>query len=115
MAMIGFCGLVCEECPAYIGTQNQDRSLLEETARRWSSPEHEIQPEDILCDGCRSVGKRLNRFCSECSPRLCGLERGVKNCGLCPEYPCKRLQELWDVIRAPEARRLLDRIRAGRG
>ncbi len=111
--MIAYCGLVCTECPAYVGTQTGDEELLEKTAERWSTPEHKIRPDDILCDGCRAVGKRLTGFCSCCKVRSCGMEKGLENCACCDEYPCKTLEELWGFIKArEEAKAVLDEIRA---
>lgn len=33
---IGFCGLDCEKCDAYIATVNDDQALREKTAKLWA-------------------------------------------------------------------------------
>lgn len=34
--MVGYCGLVCEKCDAYIATINDDQPLREKTAKLWA-------------------------------------------------------------------------------
>ena len=34
--MIGYCGLDCEKCDAYIATVNDDQTLREKTAKLWA-------------------------------------------------------------------------------
>ena len=34
--MIGYCGLDCENCDAYIATVNDDQALREKTAKLWA-------------------------------------------------------------------------------
>ena len=108
--MMAYCGLVCTECPAYQGTQADDRALLESTARRWSEGYGEsIAPEDILCDGCRSETGRRARFCDECGVRACCIGRGMETCARCEEYICERLETVLGY--APEARANLEELR----
>jgi hypothetical protein len=109
--MVAYCGLVCTECPAYKATQNDDRALLEQTARRWSTPEHQVRPEDILCDGCLG-GKRVTTFCAMCPVRACARDRQLAHCGECGDYACDRLEQHWLRIKAKdEAKPVLDRLR----
>ena len=112
--MLAYCGIVCSECPAFIGTQTNNREMLAETAQNWSSPEHKIAPEDILCDGC-TTGKRLPRFCAWCEVRKCAQERQVANCGWCDDYPCTKLTGLWEMFKIREARTRLDEVKKSRG
>ena len=109
--MIAFCGIVCSECPAFIATQNDDDKLREKTAKKWSSDKYPIKTEDINCDGCPVVGKRKMGFIASCCVRKCGLEKGVKNCAYCDEYPCEKLEKLWKHLQLPEAKKLLDKER----
>ena len=110
--MMAYCGLVCSECPAYKGTQAGDRDLLERTARMWSEAfGHEIPPDSILCDGCKTEGGRKAGFCSICKVRACNVERGSVNCATCPDYVCPTLEDFLKMV--PEARQALDRLRAG--
>lgn len=109
---IAYCGLVCTECPAYIGTQAGDDELLERTARMWSDAfGSEIAPESIRCDGCKTEGGRRSLFCGMCKVRACNLSRGLPNCAPCPDYACEKLEEFLKM--APEARDKLEELRAG--
>ena len=50
--MVAFCGIVCDDCRAFIATQRNDRKLKEEVAKAWSTEKETLKPEDIDCDGC---------------------------------------------------------------
>ena len=46
--MIGYCGLDCEKCDAYIATVNDDQALREKTAKLWAELNNApILPEHI--------------------------------------------------------------------
>jgi hypothetical protein len=110
--MVAYCGLICTECPAYRATQANDRALLQQTAERWSTPEHRVKPEDILCDGCLGSGERMTTFCAMCPVRVCARDRAMAHCGECDDYACDRLEQHWERIRArDEAKPVLDRLR----
>jgi len=113
--MIACCGLDCAECRAYIATRTGDRELAGEIAKRWSSAaEGTYTADDIWCDGCHS--ERLHGFCVKCPPRLCARGKRLANCGVCGDFPCGKLEELYgmwvdsDPVRAREN---LERIRDG--
>jgi hypothetical protein len=108
--IVAFCGLVCNECPAFIAKRTNDNELRKKTAERWSTEELLMTSGDINCDGC-TTGKEVIPFCEACEVRKCGLEKGVKNCAYCAEYPCKKLEELWGLLQAPKAKGVLDEIR----
>ncbi len=112
--IIAFCGLNCTECPAYIGTQEEDEILLKKTAKRWSTAKHKIESSDILCDGCASPGKRLASICAECQVRICGVGKAIENCGFCDDYPCQTLETVWKWLRTPKAKARLDEIKQNR-
>ena len=70
--MIGYCGLDCEKCDAYIATVNDDQTLREKTAKLWA--------ELCRADGVKTV------FCEHmCEIRKCALSKGVSTCGDCSE------------------------------
>lgn len=85
--MIGYCGLDCERCDAYIATVNDDQALREKTARLWAElNQAPILPEHINCDGCRMDGAKTV-FCeSLCAIRQCAVKKGVDTCGDCAEF-----------------------------
>ena len=72
--MIGYCGLDCEKCDAYLATINNDQVLREKTAKLWaelnSAP---ILPEHINCEGCRMNGAKTVFCDSLCGIRKCAL------------------------------------------
>ena len=85
--LIGYCGLDCEKCDAYIATINDDQALREKTATLWAELNNApILPEHINCDGCRVNGIKTV-FCEHlCEIRKCALGKGVSTCGGCPEW-----------------------------
>ena len=84
--LIGYCGLDCEKCDAYIATKHNDQALREKTARLWSELNNvPILPEHIDCEGCRFNGKKTVFCNSLCTIRQCALEKGVATCGDCSE------------------------------
>ena len=75
--MIALCGLVCNECGAFLATQDNNDQKRAEVAQEWSRLfKFEIKPEDINCDGCQSDGGRLFNYCKVCKIRKCGKEKG---------------------------------------
>ncbi len=104
--IIGFCGLICTECPAYLATLNNDDEMRKKTAEKWSEMYHaDIKPEGIKCNGCTTPGHKFHH-CTECEMRLCGIAKGVKNCGWCAEYPCPKIKEFQKWV--PDAKKVLD-------
>ena len=101
--MIGYCGLDCEKCDAYLATINDDHALREKTAKLWAELNHApILPEHINCQGCR-VAVIKTVFCdSLCGIRQCALKKGVMTCGDCPDL--EKCQMVGMVIsNTPEA------------
>lgn len=83
---IGYCGLDCEKCDAYLATIHDDQALREKTAKLWAELNNApILPEHINCEGCRVDGKKTVYCDSLCAIRQCALEKGVTTCGDCPE------------------------------
>ncbi len=108
--MIAFCGIECTACPAYIATRNNDPEGREKISRRWSLDfKLKLTSEDVLCDGCLHLGKRLCSHCMVCKIRKCAIKKKVKNCAYCREFPCGELQTFWEAV--PDARVRLDDIR----
>ena len=100
--MIAMCGLICGECIAFIATQKDDDKLREKVVEAWSSEEDRLELKDVDCDGCM-MEKRLHSFCRVCEVKKCGLQRSIENCAYCSEFPCKRLEELWEGFRTVSA------------
>lgn len=105
--MIGYCGLDCEKCDAYIATVRNDQGLREKTARRWSELNGvEITPEMIRCEGCRVDGVKTPYCESLCPVRQCAVNKLVETCGSCAEMEkCEKVGAI--IGNNPEARRNL--------
>jgi len=109
--MVGFCGLLCNECGAFIATKNDDDEKRAEVAQLWSKQYNtDVKPEEINCDGCISESGRLFSHCKVCEVRKCGKEKGVENCAYCNEYACQKLEGFFQVL--PDAKKRLDEIRS---
>lgn len=84
--LIGYCGLDCEKCDAYIATTNDNWQLREKTAKLWAEMNNApILPEHINCQGCRVKGVKTVFCDGMCAVRQCALKKGVATCGDCPE------------------------------
>mgnify|MGYP001108265217 CR=1 FL=1 len=125
--IVAYCGLVCTDCPAYRATQAGDWDELKKVAAQWSQEfdAPNMTAESILCDGCLGDKGRKCSYCAEClgdkgrkcshcaecGIRACAVDKGVANCAHCPEYACEQLQGFFGF--APEAKAILDGLRAG--
>lgn len=94
--MIGYCGLDCEKCDAYLATVNDDQALREKTAKLWAELNGApILPEHINCQGCRVDGIKTVFCDSMCEIRQCALKKSVTTCGDCPELEnCRTMGEV---------------------
>ena len=83
---IGYCGIDCEKCDAYLATIHNDDALREKTAKLWAElNQAPILPDHINCRGCRMDGVKTV-FCDAlCAIRECAMSKGVETCGACPE------------------------------
>ena len=108
--IVAYCGLVCNECPAYEATQRNDNDARAKVAEEWSRQfHHNFKAEDINCGGCLAVGEVQFGYCSMCDIRKCGSDRKVLNCAYCVEYPCAKLKDFHTKV--AEAKAKLDAIR----
>ena len=109
--LLGYCGIDCAQCPAYVATQADDQEakdrLLAEWRVQFNSPE--MPPEAVTCDGCTS-SERLGGYCALCEVRKCGVEKGVATCAACADYGCATLEAFIGNI--PAARANLDAVRS---
>ena len=109
--MLAYCGLNCNECPAFIARRTDDDELRENTAKKWNGPSFPVSKEDINCDGCKTADGVYFRFCSMCSVRTCASNRGVETCAHCADYGCNTLQE-WLSQAGEESKQKLENLRA---
>jgi hypothetical protein len=107
---VGYCGIVCSDCPVLIATRKNDDAERERVANTFTKQYgKEYKPEDINCGGCTSNSKRIFSYCSACKIRECGKERNVENCAYCSGYPCEKLTKLFSKY--SKAKDTLDAIR----
>ena len=103
-AMIGYCGLDCAQCDAYLATIHDDQALREKTAKAWAEANQaRILPEHINCEGGRVDGVKTV-YCEHlCEVRQCARERGAATCGDCPDLEqCQMVGEIF--VQNPDAR-----------
>ena len=105
--LIAYCGLDCEQCEARIATVNQDESLREKVAQKWSELNGvEITPAMINCVGCRVDGVKTPYCETMCPIRHCAQSRQVETCADCAEMEaCPKLAPI--TAHSDEARRNL--------
>ena len=108
--MIGYCGLDCEQCEAFIATRKNDDALRAEVAEKWAkSYNAPIKPEHINCTGCLSAGVKTY-YCDQlCEIRKCATKKSVDTCAACSDYPCSILDPV--LTAAPQAKKTLEALR----
>lgn len=88
MSYLSYCGMLCEECPIYIATKNNDMQAKEKLAKECSNKEIVFTAEDMTCEGCFWEKNDSTKMCGNCEIRNCARVKAVDNCGLCISYPC---------------------------
>ena len=108
--MIGYCGIDCLQCDAFIATKKDDNALRAKVANEWSKLNNvPIEPEHINCTGCKSVGVKTY-FCDQlCEIRKCATARLFSTCADCTDYPCSSLDGVFRSV--PEAKATLDELK----
>jgi hypothetical protein len=109
--MIGYCGLICTGCEAYVATQAEDMDALARMAEESSEQFGiEMTAADAMCDGCVATTGRRIPYCHECAIRLCAIQRHIETCAHCDDYACERI-EAFSEPGSPR-RATLDEIRS---
>ncbi len=110
MSKIAYCGLDCDECPAYLATLSRNEYSKEKIAQEWSKIYNaKISSDEIDCTGCKSKEAIHFSHCYEGSIRLCAVARSIDTCAGCAEFSCVDLKELFELI--PGAKQNLEEIR----
>jgi hypothetical protein len=112
--IVAFCGLLCDMCPIYLATREEDkeaqlrmRTDIARICREQYGLEYQLV-EITDCDGCGVEGGRLFSGCRKCTIRSCAMDKGLKTCAECPDYPCAQLLSFFEG--EPDARERLDEI-----
>jgi len=98
--MVGYCGLDCGQCEAFIATQNNDDALRVKVAEVWAKlTGAPIKPEHINCTGCKSTGVKTY-YCDQlCEVRKCAIKKSISTCAECSDYPCSVLAHILEEAR----------------
>jgi hypothetical protein len=95
--MTSYCGINCEECEAFIATQNKDNQLKTKVAQRWSSLYgKKIKPDDVYCYGCKFGGTQGIYCQAMCRIKPCCREKQIETCAQCKDFACKDLKEVFN-------------------
>lgn len=111
--ILAYCGILCNECPIYIATQNNDQKAKEELAVQCSNDRCKFEPEDMYCLGCFKVDVQKSKMCSHCEIRACAVQKDIVNCGECDQFPCATVEKL--IPADSEGRARLNQIKMSRG
>lgn len=107
MDLMAYCGIQCNDCPAYQATAADDDAMREKTAKLWSKTYNaDIKASDINCRGCKS--DTVFGHCQVCEIRACSSERAYDHCGQCEAF-CGKLDFIFNSI--PGIREKLEKIR----
>lgn len=91
MNELAYCGLLCTQCEIYKATISNNDERKKEVAEMYSSDDYPISSDDVICYGCSGNDGDVFKFCRECEIRVCGMEKGIDNCGMCEQYSCEKL------------------------
>jgi hypothetical protein len=94
MNKIGYCGDNCSDCPRHMATASNNIDRLKEVALMWKRVGwRDTIPnvEEIKCRGCKTV-----KWCRYNDIRECALARLLNNCGQCHNYPCQKIDAVFE-------------------
>ena len=108
--IISKCGLLCNECPAFIAYTDDNDELRVKTAEEWSKAYNaDIKPEHINCSSCLSRSDDVFSHPKVCEVRKCGFKMDVDNCAVCGDYGCDTISKFMEA--APVIREGLEKLR----
>ncbi|MHA2406237.1 MAG: DUF3795 domain-containing protein, partial [Candidatus Hermodarchaeia archaeon] len=92
-----------------IATQINDLEALQKMADEAQDQfKMEFTADQSRCTGCLSDDIQI-AYTSECTVRLCALEKGVENCTYCDDFGCETISGF--LANAPKAKANLENIR----
>ena len=81
--LVAICGIDCGICELY--TCGHDHALFNKLVSM------DMPKEKLPCDGCRSVEGACPVIAEICETYKCAIEKNVKFCFDCREFPCEKL------------------------
>jgi hypothetical protein len=99
--MMSACGVLCLDCPAYLG-HLKGITYQQHTIEAW----HRIYGlneivEHISCCGCLGPDEEVFHTCRNCKARHCCRSKGFSSCAECPIVSCadlEKAQSVWDEV-----------------
>ena len=87
--ILACCGYRCDLCPGYAGDIQsfEDKQKVSDGWFKYGG--FRVPPEEISCQGCLSEEEPADQ---DCPVRPCANEKGLDNCGHCPDLPCDKLK-----------------------
>jgi hypothetical protein len=91
---LGYCGDRCDLCFRYKATKSGKREDLEYAAKLlekagWVSNIKNL--DEIKCSGCYDIDS------CEYNIKDCCIERNIKHCGECRDYPCETIEKAFSI------------------
>jgi hypothetical protein len=83
------CGIACFDCVTYLA--KDDVELRAKVAKQFN-----MQPEDVVCKGCRANNGKCSVIRAKCRVYPCAESKGVKFCCDCTDFPCDLLHPYAD-------------------
>lgn len=81
-AVYSKCGQRCDLCVHYVGTTDEQRTLMVPYLNRmWDNTDWSMR-----CTGCYTE----TCSCTDCNAKGCWPQKGITECGECAEFPCIR-------------------------
>jgi len=82
--LLAQCGLYCGVCGILIAHRDNNQKFKERLTAIYG-----VEVDDIRCEGCLS--NNVFKYCRVCPIKACNKERGYEGCHMCPEFPCKHI------------------------
>ncbi len=100
--LIAACGNNCASCPRYNAAPFEKTQLqLQHTAELWMKIGYRdrlVSNEEISCTGCKP-GNLCRYHVIECCQK-----KGIRTCAECADYPCKSMEQCFEVTASFEPR-----------
>ncbi len=91
-SLIGYCGYDCGLCPGRSADKERRLKMIEGWNKIYG---HHYTPDKVPgsqpCAGCKGHGELADK---ECQARPCAMEKGVRFCAECGEFPCPKVRNL---------------------
>ena len=86
---VSYCGMRCDQCLIYrsnVVRKDRRREIVSLWRKIWKGVE--VDPQNVICDGCRADHAGAVLFSADCPTRKCVKDRKLRHCGECGRYPC---------------------------